>query len=43
MFNFFLGYIVGTLVTFVGIIGYTGYHYYKAWKEAYDEGWDMPN
>jgi hypothetical protein len=43
MFNFIVGLFVGSFVTFVGIIGYTGYHYYKAVKEAHDEGWDMPN
>lgn len=25
------------------ILAYTAYHYYKAVKEAHDEGWDGPN
>jgi hypothetical protein len=43
MFTFFLGCLVGSGITFFGLIGFTGYQYYKAWKEAYDEGWDIPN
>jgi hypothetical protein len=43
MIIFILGYVIGSLITFGGIMSYFGYHYYKAWKKAYDEGWDMPN
>jgi hypothetical protein len=43
MITFFLGYLAGSIITFAGIIIYFAYHYYKAWKEAHDEGWDLPN
>jgi hypothetical protein len=43
MLIFFLGYLVGTLVTLISVIGYVSYQYYKTWDEAYKEGWDMPN
>jgi len=39
--SYILTFIAGVFTEGLGIIGYTGYHYYKAWKEAYDEGWDM--
>jgi hypothetical protein len=43
MFTFILGYVIGSFVTFIGIMGYVAYHYYKTWNQAYEEGWDMPN
>jgi uncharacterized protein YpmB len=30
-------------LTFVGILGVCFYFYTQALKEAYEEGWDMPN
>lgn len=41
--SYILTFLAGFFTGMAGLIGYTGYHYYKAWKEAYDEGWDMPS
>jgi len=39
MLMFILGFFSGILT----LVLWTGYHYYKAMKQAHDEGWDMPN
>ena len=39
----FISFILGVLVGALSVIGWAAYNYYRAWKEAYDEGWDMPS
>lgn len=41
--TYLLTFIAGVFTGIIVVVGYAGYNYYKAWKEAYDEGWDMPS
>lgn len=43
MITFIVGFILGAITSLVALFGWFFYHYVKALKQAYEEGWDMPN
>jgi hypothetical protein len=38
-----LALLIGLIMGVAFTIAYSAYHYYKAWKQAHDEGWDLPS
>lgn len=43
MFTFIAGFVLGVAVSLVALVSWLSYQYTKDLKQAYDEGWDMPN